>query len=148
MNANSLSEHPKGPERPMYQLQFNIVKSYKIFRSLKQFMYKIFIVHLVKAVNFITIGWIVLMYQTFKHLILILTIIYFLFPKHTENYNSTCSVHCYHTYTLPILHSFGLKFFNNPIIIFNINKIIAEHRSVDLSRFYNRNAIYKFQFTA
>ena len=42
--------------------------------------------------------------------------------------------------------SFGLKLFNNLIYIFNINKNIAKHPSVDLCSFYNRNAIDKFQF--
>ena len=56
MNSNSLSEHPQGLGRPMYQLKPNIIKSHKNFRSLRKLIYKVFLTCLVNAVNFITIG--------------------------------------------------------------------------------------------
>ena len=66
LNSNSLSEHPKGLGRPMYQLKLNIIKFYKNFRSLRKLVYKVFVAHLVNSVNFITIEQIVFEQQTFK----------------------------------------------------------------------------------
>ena len=39
MNSNSLSEHPKGLGRPIYQLKLNIIKSQKTFRLLRKLIY-------------------------------------------------------------------------------------------------------------
>ena len=50
--------------------------------------------------------------------------------------------HTHHQYYI----LFCFKVFNSLIIIININKIIADYPSVGLCKFYNRNAIHKFQF--
>ena len=59
INSNILSESPKGLERSVYQLKLNIIQFHTNFRSLRKFMYKVILTHLVNSVNFITIKQIV-----------------------------------------------------------------------------------------
>ena len=110
-------------------------------------VHRLLYIHSVSSVKFKSMKQMETKYQTFKKLILILPI-YSIVICHRQ-----CHMHCVLIINLTKdstlnLNVIDLKNLKQIKIMFQINKILNVHPSVDLCRFYNRNAIDKFQITS
>ena len=87
-------------------------------------------------------------YQTFKDLTMILSIYSIAICHRPCHMHSVCCLEAFTKHSAQSLSVIGLKNLKEMEIKFQINKILDVHPSIDQSRFYNRNAIDKFQITS